>query len=54
MNNNTDLEIQSNNMIKFYYIFQNFKSDSRDYDERGLGLHYINGQWYAIVQRTYF
>jgi len=51
----TDLETQSNKyMIKFHYIYNNFKPNSRDYDERGLGLYNFKGQWYAIIQRTYF
>lgn len=39
--------------IKFLYINHNYKPNSKDYDERGLGVHFIQGQWYALVQRTY-
>lgn len=59
----TDLEIQHSNdfvcmnnnfAIKFLYIYHNFKPDSLDYDEQGLGIHLIRGCWYAVVQRTYY
>ena len=59
----TDLGIQHSNnfvcmnnnfVIKFLYVTHNFKHNSKDYDERGLGVHFIQGQWYAIIQRTYF
>ena len=59
----TDLGIQHSNnfvcmnnnfVIKFHYIYHNYKPNSKDYDERGLGVHSIQGQWYAVIQRTYF
>ena len=58
----TDLEIHNvNNLlmynnfgIKFLYINHNYKPNSKDYDERGLGVHLIKGQLYAVVQRPYF
>lgn len=40
--------------IKFLYINHNYKHNSKNYDERGLGVRFIQGQWYAVVQRTYF
>lgn len=59
----TDLGIQHNNfvvcmnnnfVIKYLYIYHNFKPKGKDYDERGLGVHRIDGYWYAVVQRTYY
>lgn len=44
----------NNFVIKFLYLNHNHKPNSKDYDKRGLGLHLIQGQWYAVIQRTYF
>ena len=46
--------MNNNFVIKFHYIYYNYKPNSKDYDERGLGVHFIQGQWYAVIQRTYF
>lgn len=46
--------MNNNFVIKFHYIYHNYKPNSKDYDERGLGVHFIQGQWYAVIQRTYF
>ncbi len=44
----------NNFVIKFLYVNHNYKYNSKNYDERGLGVHLIQGQWYAVIQRTYF
>lgn len=54
---NTNLKIRfmvNNFAIKYLFINHNYKPNSKDYDERGLGVHLIKGQLYAVVQRTYF
>lgn len=36
-------------------IKSNFNSfSSKNYDERGVGIHRINGRFYAVVLRTYY
>ena len=32
----------------------NFNPNSKDYDERGIGIHYYQGRYVAVVLRTYF
>lgn len=49
---NTNL--RNNFVIKFLYVNYNYNPNSKDYDERGLGLHLIQGQWYGVIQRTFF
>lgn len=44
----------NNFVIKTLYIYHNYKPTGKNYDERGLGLHLIQGEWYAVIQRTYF
>lgn len=46
--------MNNNFAIKYLFINHNYKLNSKDYDERGLGVHLIQGQLYAVVQRTYF
>lgn len=40
--------------IEFRYIYSNYNPFSNNYDERGVGVHYINGRFYAVVLRTYY
>lgn len=44
----------NNFVIKTLYIYHNYKPTGKNYDERGLGLHLIQGEWFAVIQRTYF
>lgn len=44
----------NNFVIKILYINHNYTHNSKNYDERGLGIHFIRGHWYAVIQRTYF
>lgn len=54
-NTNFNIRFMVNNFaIKFLYINHNYKPNCKDYDDKGLGVHFINGQWYAVIQRTYF
>lgn len=62
MNNNQNLQntnlnfrfMVKNFAIKYLFINHNYKPNSKNYDECGLGVHLIQGQLYAVVQRTYF
>ena len=44
----------NNFVIKYLYITHNYKPNSTNYDERGLSVCFIDGQLYAVIQRTYF
>lgn len=44
----------NNFAIKYLFINHNYKPNGKNYDECGLGVHLIQGQLYAVVQRTYF
>lgn len=35
-------------------IYSNYNPHSKDYDERGIGIHRINGVLTAVVLRTYY
>lgn len=50
----SNTNLRNNFVIKFLYLNHNYKPNSKDCDERGLGLHLIQGQWYAVIQRTFF
>lgn len=54
-NTNLNIRFMVNNFaIKYLFINHNYKPNSKNYDECGLGVHLIQGQLYAVVQRTYF
>lgn len=54
-NTNLNIRFMVNNFaIKYLFINHNYKPNGKNYDECGLGVYLIQGQLYAVVQRTYF
>ncbi len=44
----------NNFVIEYLYIYHNYKHNSKDYDERGIGIYLINGRYTAVILRNYF
>jgi len=45
----------NNNLaIKSLHICYNYKPNSNDYDESGIGLRYIEGNVYMVTERNYY
>ena len=36
------------------YICYNYKPNSDNYDERGVGLRYVDGRWCVVTERNYY
>lgn len=49
------MEYGSNNLaIPRLYICYNYKPNSTDYDERGIGLRYVDEKLRIVIERTYY